>query len=63
MKITNIIPKVFLDECLHKIEKCYIMIELMFLKELMLIKKAHQKSVMSVTISIFEIVVSTKCMQ
>ena len=63
MKITNIIPKVFLDECLHKIEKCCIMIELMFLKELMLIKKAHQKSVMSVTISIFEIVVSTKCMQ
>ena len=33
------------------------MIELMFLKELMLIKQAHRKSVMSVIIGISEIIV------
>ena len=39
-------PKAFLDECLHKlwiIYKCYIFIELMFLKELMLIKQQTKK--------------------
>ena len=33
--------------------KCYILIRLTFLKELMLIKQVHQKSVISVTIAIF----------
>ena len=33
--------------------KCYIMIELTFLKELMLIKQVPQKSVMFVTIGMF----------
>ena len=42
-------PQVFLDECLYKIQKCYAMTELTFLKELMLIKQVHQKSVMFVT--------------
>ena len=42
-------PQVFLDKCLYKIKKCYIIIESTFLKELMLIKQAHQKSVMFVT--------------
>ena len=41
-------PQVFLKECLHKIEK----IKLMFLKELMLIKQVHQKSVIFVIIGI-----------
>ena len=41
--------QVFLGECLYN---CYIMIELTFLKELILIKKVHQKSVIFVTISI-----------
>ena len=52
MKITNII-----DECLYKllvIQKCYIFIELTFLKELMLIKQLHQNSVIFVTICIFK---------
>ena len=44
MKITNIMDKFFLDECLYKIYKCYTMIELKFLKELILIKQVHQKS-------------------
>ena len=34
--------------------KCYILIELMFLKELMLIKQANLKSVIIVTIGIFK---------
>ena len=33
--------------------KCYISIELSFLKELMLVKQVHQKSAMFVTIGIF----------
>ena len=33
--------------------KCYIKIELTFLKELMLVKQANQKSAMFVTIGIF----------
>ena len=44
--------QVFLDECLYKILKCYIMIELAFLKELKLIKQVHQNSVTFVTIGI-----------
>ena len=48
--------QVVLDECLYKMKKCYIMIELTFLKELKLIKQVHQKSVMFVTISISEII-------
>ena len=35
----------FLDECLYNIEKWSIMTELTFLKELMLIKEAHQNDV------------------
>ena len=49
--------QVFLDECLHKIWKCYILQKLMFLKESMLIKQAHQKSVMFLTIGISPIIV------
>ena len=45
-------PQVFLDECLYKIWKCYIMIELTFLKELMLIKEVYQKRGIFVTIGI-----------
>ena len=48
--------QVVLDECLHKMKKCYIMIELTFLKELKLIKQVHQKSLMFVTIGISEII-------
>ena len=44
--------QVFLDECLYKILKCYIMIELTFLEKSMLIKQLHQKSLMFVTIVI-----------
>ena len=45
--------------------KCYISIELTFLKELMLIKQVHQKSVIFVTngISLISFQVSTKCLQ
>ena len=56
----------FLEEVLHKVKsdtryfktnvvyyKCYIMIALTFLKELMLIKQVHQKSLIFVTIGIF----------
>ena len=39
-------PQVFLDEC-------YFMIEFKFLKELMLIRQANQKSVIFVTIVFF----------
>ena len=39
-------PQVFLDEC-------YFMIEFKFLKELMLIRQANQKSVIFVTIVVF----------
>ena len=49
-------PQVYLDECLYKlliIQKCYITIELNFLKELMLLKQMNQKSVICVTIGIF----------
>ena len=33
-------PQVLLDECLYKIQKWYIIIELMFLKELSLISSS-----------------------
>ena len=46
--------QVFLDECLYKILKCYIMIELAFMK---LIKQVHQNSVTFVTIGISWIIV------
>ena len=45
-------PQVSLDEYLYKLQKCYIMIELTFLKGLILINQAHQKSVLIVTICI-----------
>ena len=45
-------PQVTLYECPYKVWKWYVMIELKFLKELMLIKQVHQKSVMLVTIGI-----------
>ena len=38
---------------MHKIQKFYIIIELTFLKELMLIRQVHQKSVMFATIWYF----------
>ena len=41
--------------------KCYILIEMTFLKGLMLIIQANEKSAIFVTIDIFEI--STKCVQ
>ena len=47
-------PQVSLEECLYKLRiiwKCYIFIELMFVKESML-KQVHQKSVIFVTIGI-----------
>ena len=37
--------------------KCYVSLELTFLKELMLIKQVHQKSVIFVTIGIFKVIV------
>ena len=37
--------------------KCYVMMELTFLKELMLIKQVHQKHVLSATIDISYIIV------
>ena len=49
-------PQVFLDECLYKlwiILKFYIFVEFMFLKELMLIRQAIQKSLTFVTIGNF----------
>ena len=45
-------PHVFLDECLFKTWKCFIVIKLAFLEELILIKQIHQKSAMFVTIGI-----------
>ena len=45
-------PQIFLDECLHKTQFFLIMIELAFLKELMLIKQVHHESVIFVTNSI-----------
>ena len=42
---------IFLNEC-FVYHKCYILIELTFLKELMLIKQVHRKSVILVTIGI-----------
>ena len=40
------------DKWMFAYYKCYISIELTFLKELMLIKQVHQKSVIFVTIGI-----------
>ena len=45
-------PQVSWDEYLYKLQKCYIMIELTFLKGLILINQAHQKRVMIVSICI-----------
>ena len=48
-------PQVFLDECVYKlliIRKCYITIELTFLKEFMLIKQGNQKNVIIATFGI-----------
>ena len=45
-------PQVFLDECMYEILKCFIVIELTFLKELVLIRQMHQKGAMVVTIGI-----------
>ena len=44
--------QVFLDKCLNKIQKCYIMIELTFQKEMMVIKQVYQKTVLFVTTGI-----------
>ena len=45
-------PQAFSDEPLYEIYKCYIMIELKFLKELMSIKQVRQKSVTFIIIDI-----------
>ena len=45
-------PQVFLDECLYELSICYIMIELTFPKELVLIKQVHQNSVIFISIGI-----------
>ena len=55
MEITKYYLQVFLIERLFElliIQKCYIMIESTFLKELILIRQANQKNVKSVTIGI-----------
>ena len=44
--------QVFLDECLYKIQKCYVTIELTFQKELISIKQVHPKCVIFVIIGI-----------
>ena len=44
--------QVFLDECLYKIQKCYVTIELTFQRELISIKQVHPKSVIFVIIGI-----------
>ena len=40
------------DEWMFKYYKCYIMVEFIFLKEFVLMKQVHQKSVIFVTIGI-----------
>ena len=51
--LSFLLPIVFLRRMFMEfIKKCYIRIELTFLKELMLIKQAHQKSVIFITIGI-----------
>ena len=48
-------PQVFLDECLYKlwiVQKWYITTEMIFLKELMLIRQGNQNSLIFVTIGI-----------
>ena len=49
--------QVFFEECLYKLQKRYIMIELTFLEQLMPIKQAHQKSVIFATIGISQTIV------
>ena len=43
--------------------KRFILIELMFVKELILIRQGNQKSAIFVSIGIFKIKVSTKCLE
>ena len=46
-------PQVFIDQCLCNlwiIQKCYVLIELTFLKEVMLIRQRNQENVIFVTI-------------
>ena len=51
--LSFLLPIVFLRRMFMEfIKKCYIRIELTFLKELMLIKQAHHKSVIFITIGI-----------
>ena len=51
--LSFLLPIVFLRRMFMEfIKKCYIRIELTFLEELMLIKQAHQKSVIFITIGI-----------
>ena len=51
----NYCYNIFLEKASYKLpkNKCYIMIELTFLKELMLVKQVHEKSVIFVTVGIF----------
>ena len=50
-------PQVILDECLYELQKCCNTIELIFQKELPLIKQVHQKSVIFAIIVILNMLV------
>ena len=63
---TSCYSLVLLDQCLYElkiIEKCYIMIELTFLKKFMLIKQANQKVRYFSLLALFKKVIyfSIKC--
>ena len=49
----NYYYNMFLEKASYELPKCYVMIELTFLKELILIKQIHQKSAKFVTIGTF----------
>ena len=50
-------PQAFLDKCLYELQKCSNTIELIFQKELPLIKQVHQKSVIFAIIVILNMLV------
>ena len=47
-------PQVFLDECLYELKKCYSMKELMFQKELTLIKQRNENNLCFAIFGIFK---------
>ena len=56
-------PQTYLDECLYELQKCCNMKNLMFQKELTLIKQVHQKNVCLVIIGILKMLVTNlNCM-